>query len=154
VLDIGSVFFLLVLGLWIFCIVDVLTTERTQVKVLPKWAWVLVILFLFPVAAIGPLLWLFVGRPVRPFSGARSTAAFGPVDGWSNRPPRPAPTRRVRPPTRAERAEEEADVHARIAERDRLLAKWAEEDQRKSAGTAESGLPAEPGAGPGPPPRG
>jgi hypothetical protein len=37
----------------------------------------------------------------------------------------------VRPPTRAARAEEEAELMNRIAERDRLLAQWAEEERRK-----------------------
>ena len=110
----------LLFGIWIFGIIDSLVTDKASVRNLPKWAWVALVI-LFP--PLGALAWFFWGRPTRPFSGVRAGAE--PV------PPRQAPLRRSRP-TRAERAEEEADVRARIAERDRLLAKWAEEDRLKN----------------------
>ena len=118
----------LVFGVWIFGIIDVLVTDKTTVRALPKWAWVgLVVLF----PGIGALAWFLFGRPTRPFTGTRTGTDSPP-------PPRQAPLRRVRPPSRAERAEEEAEIRARIAERDRMLAEWAEEDRRK-AGCAAAG---------------
>jgi hypothetical protein len=76
----------------VFAVVDCALTERARVRVLPRWAWILIALLL-PV--IGPLLWLFVGRasarpqPVRRVIGPDDDPTFlksrGPV-----RPARPA----------------------------------------------------------------
>jgi hypothetical protein len=49
------------LGLWLFCIVDVITTDEALVRSnLPKTAWVFLVLFLFDIGAIA---WLVAGRP-------------------------------------------------------------------------------------------
>jgi hypothetical protein len=55
-----SVFGLLVLGLWIFCIVDVIITDDVAMRNLQKPLWLLIVLFL-PV--LGSILWLVAGRP-------------------------------------------------------------------------------------------
>jgi hypothetical protein len=109
----------LVFGVWIFGIIDAVVTDKAAVRNLPKWAWIALVVLFPPLGALGWFLW---GRPTRPFSGVRA--------GTDPLPPRPAPIRRTRP-SRAERAEEEADIRARIAERDRLMAEWAEEDRLK-----------------------
>lgn len=46
--------------LWVFCLVDVITTRDDRVRHLPKIAW-LVIVFLFPL--VGSIVWLVAGRP-------------------------------------------------------------------------------------------
>jgi Phospholipase_D-nuclease N-terminal len=51
---------LVVLGLWIFCVIDVITTDESLVRNLPKMAWVFIVLFLFD---IGAIVWLVAGRP-------------------------------------------------------------------------------------------
>jgi hypothetical protein len=51
---------LFLLGLWIFCLLDVITTDEALCRHLPKILWVLVVLFL---PTIGSLLWLIAGRP-------------------------------------------------------------------------------------------
>lgn len=51
---------LILFALWIFCIVDVLTADQSQVRNLPKLAWVFIVLLL---PEIGSLLWLILGRP-------------------------------------------------------------------------------------------
>lgn len=51
---------LLVLGLWIFCLVDVILTPEGDCRNLPKLAWLLIVLFL---PDVGSILWLVVGRP-------------------------------------------------------------------------------------------
>jgi hypothetical protein len=51
---------LLVIGLWIFCFIDVLLTPDTACRNLPKLAWVFIVL-LFPL--IGSIAWLAAGRP-------------------------------------------------------------------------------------------
>ena len=55
-------FFLLVLALDIFCVIDVIQSREDEVRNLPKIAWLLLILF-FPL--IGSIAWLAAGRPQR-----------------------------------------------------------------------------------------
>ncbi len=47
-------------GLWVFSIIDVVTTRRDAVRNLPKLVW-LVVVVLF--AAIGAVAWLVFGHP-------------------------------------------------------------------------------------------
>ncbi|POM25532.1 hypothetical protein BTM25_41800 [Actinomadura rubteroloni] len=55
---------LVIVGAWLFCLFDVITTEEGEVRRLPKFAWFVVTLFGF---LPGALLWLAFGRPrVRP----------------------------------------------------------------------------------------
>jgi hypothetical protein len=51
---------LVVLALWVFCLIDVITTDEASVRNMPKTAWVLVVLLLFD---LGAVLWLVAGRP-------------------------------------------------------------------------------------------
>ncbi|MGH8861009.1 MAG: PLD nuclease N-terminal domain-containing protein [Jatrophihabitantaceae bacterium] len=51
---------LLLLGLWIFCVLDVLLTPDAHVRNLPKIAWLFIVLLLF---ALGAIAWLVAGRP-------------------------------------------------------------------------------------------
>lgn len=50
---------LLFIALWIFCIIDVITTPAEDVRNLPKLAWVLIVLLL---ADVGSIVWLVAGR--------------------------------------------------------------------------------------------
>jgi hypothetical protein len=50
---------LLLLGLWIFCLIDVITTPEGECRNLPKIVWLLIVLFLFDV---GSIVWLIAGR--------------------------------------------------------------------------------------------
>ena len=58
----GGLFGLITLGLWLFCLVDVITTVDGDTRHLPKTAWLLIVLF-FPLA--GSIVWLVAGKPVR-----------------------------------------------------------------------------------------
>lgn len=49
------------LGLWVFCILDVISTEDVLVRNLPKYAWLFIVIIL---PDIGSIAWLLVGRPV------------------------------------------------------------------------------------------
>lgn len=53
---------LLVLGLLVYCVIDVLTTDRRLFRSPGKAGWLLVVLIPF----VGALLWLTLGRPRRP----------------------------------------------------------------------------------------
>ncbi len=62
--------------LWVFCLVEVISTSEDRMRHLPKVAWVLIVL-LFPLA--GSVAWLVAGRPAGGSGRAsrgRSTAAF------------------------------------------------------------------------------
>jgi hypothetical protein len=51
---------LITLALWVFCIIDVITTDEWRVRNLPKWGWLLVVLLL---PDIGSIAWLIAGHP-------------------------------------------------------------------------------------------
>lgn len=51
---------LAVLALWLFCLLDVITSDPGSVRNLSKMAWVFIVIFLFEIGAIA---WLIAGRP-------------------------------------------------------------------------------------------
>jgi hypothetical protein len=71
------------LGLWIFCIVDVIVTDDGSCRNLPKGLWLLLVLLL---PLVGSIVWLVAGRPqgpVRPRLGdpyGRSAPRFPEYD--------------------------------------------------------------------------
>jgi len=125
--DISGLLSIALFGFWVFCIIDVATTDKTAVRNLPKWAWLLIVVVLW---ALGGLGWWLLGRPHRAHSDAGSGGGreHYPV----GRAPRAQNPRRSR--QAPERPEDEAVIRARIEERDRQLARWAEEDRRKREG--------------------
>ena len=50
------------IGLIIYCLIDAIQTPDPEVRNLPKWGWMLLILF---IPWIGPIAWLVAGRPAR-----------------------------------------------------------------------------------------
>lgn len=55
----GGLLGLTTLALWIYCVIDVVTTPGHTMRNLPKPAWLLLVVFLPP---FGPLAWLGLGR--------------------------------------------------------------------------------------------
>lgn len=55
-----SLFALLLMAVWVYALVDVITTDDVLVRNLPKIAWVLIVVFLW---VIGAMLWFAAGRP-------------------------------------------------------------------------------------------
>ncbi|MEV5569531.1 PLD nuclease N-terminal domain-containing protein [Spirillospora sp. NPDC052269] len=47
-------------GGWLFCLLDVLTSDERDVRLLPKSVWLLIALLGF---VLGSVLWLLAGRP-------------------------------------------------------------------------------------------
>ena len=80
---------LVVLTLWIFCLIDVISTDESLCRNLPKTVW-LVLVVLLP--AVGSIAWLVAGRPQAPadlpYKGNRGTST--PVVHDRERPVRPA----------------------------------------------------------------
>ena len=68
---------LLLLALWIFCIVDVITTDEVVMRNLQKPIWLLIVIFLFD---LGAILWLIAGRPWE--QGSRRPASSGPTSAF------------------------------------------------------------------------
>jgi hypothetical protein len=77
----GGLTGLLITGLWVFCVLDALTTPEGEMRNLPKLGWIVIVL-LFPL--LGSLAWLIAGRPQ-----ARATADL-PYKGNRGRAPWPA----------------------------------------------------------------
>jgi len=66
--------------LWIFCLVDVIVTDDSLCRHLPKPLWLLVVLLLPPV---GSILWLAIGRPRVPthrYSASSRPSGFPEYD--------------------------------------------------------------------------
>lgn len=64
-------------GLWIFCLLDVIMTDESRIRNLPKMAWLFIVLF---TSVVGSVAWLVAGRPEStsrnslPYKGNRGTA--------------------------------------------------------------------------------
>jgi hypothetical protein len=56
-------FGLVVFAMWVFCLVDVVSSDEGAIRNLPKVWWLLIVLF-FPFA--GSVAWLVAGRPAGP----------------------------------------------------------------------------------------
>jgi hypothetical protein len=116
----GIVGFLL-LGLWIYCIFDVIASDQATIRNLPKGIWLVIVLIL---PDIGSIAWLLLGRPEK--------AGWRPGDPTARSP-------RFRPVG----PEDSSDFIARMDARDRMLAAWAEEDQSKALDKPTGSAPTE-----------
>lgn len=73
---------LALLALWIFCIFDVIGTDESRCRNLPKGLWLLLVIF---IPNIGGIAWLIMGRPentsYQPGASAyrKAPAGFDPV---------------------------------------------------------------------------
>ena len=59
--------FAVMLGLWIYCWIEIAQSDPAQVRRLPRVAWA----FIVVVPIVGALCWLFLGRP----NGSKAVAA-------------------------------------------------------------------------------
>jgi hypothetical protein len=68
---------IVVLILWIYCIVDVISSPEGDIRNLGKGLWVIIVLF-FPL--VGSIAWLVAGRPVdvRPMTRSEGAATGFP----------------------------------------------------------------------------
>lgn len=76
---------LVVLALWIFCLLDVITTDESLCRNLGKTMWLVVVLIL---PAIGSIAWILAGRP-QPAADLPYKGNYGPVVSDRDRPSRP-----------------------------------------------------------------
>jgi hypothetical protein len=99
---------ILAFGVWIFCIIDVITQPESEIRNLPKLVWLLIVILL---ADIGSIAWLIAGRPWRTTTVAQA---------------RPAPPRPPRAPD--DDAEFLAQLRARAEEQRRRAREAAERE--------------------------
>jgi len=64
-----------VLALYIYAMIDLLRSPSAEVRFLPKWLWAIVILLVF---LLGPLMWLFLGRPRAQYPPGGGEGGGGP----------------------------------------------------------------------------
>lgn len=119
----GGVVGLVVLGFWIWAIFDVITTDESLCRNLPKGFWLMIVLFF---STIGGIAWLLVGRP--------ENASFR-IGDTNPRPARP----RVIGPEDGPGYDRRADERAGISDsnRERYAALDAELDRRIEAKLAK-----------------
>lgn len=125
---------LILLGLWLFCLFDAITTDPGNVRNLPKAVWIIIVLVLFD---IGSLLWLIAGRDwQRGTAAVRRQGAAGAFPEY-DRPGRYVPAnpdddeqflRQVRARAEEQRRAYEARRKAELeAEQQRLMGKRPDE---------------------------
>ena len=100
----------LLLGLWVYCILDVIASDDVLMRNLPKGVWLMIVIFL---PDVGSLAWLLLGRPLyagwRPGDTTRRAPrrVIGPEDRADFAagtvrplaPPRPVEPRLPEPPS-------------------------------------------------------
>ena len=128
---------ILVLALVVYCLVECIQTPADEVRNLPNWAWIVMIVLL---DVIGCLAWIFAGRPKRQAAtagGAQPRGLAGGFPGLSSGRSRPAPDD---DPEFLDRLKKSNSEH------DRILDQWEREMRRKDA--AADGNPAKPSPAP------
>ena len=116
----GGLVGLAILALWIYCIFDVISTDESLIRNLPKVLWLIVVIFL---PTIGSISWLLLGRPERAgFAPGGSTYRPEPRGGADRWGPR---TRGVLAPDDDPRFLSELD------ERSKKLRAWEEDLKRR-----------------------
>jgi hypothetical protein len=108
--------------LFVVCLIDAVQTPEAAMRNLPKWAWVMLIVL---VPIVGPLAWLFSGRPRRqdartvPWPSTK-TAGFPEYE---------------RPPRASRAPDDDPEFLATLkhgnAEHEKLLKKWEEDLKRR-----------------------
>src|SRR5689334_15413425 len=77
-----GVFGLVMLAFWVWAIFDVISSEETLVRNLPKFMWLMLVIFL---SDIGAIAWLLMGRPenvgFRPGDTTPRQRVIGAEDG-------------------------------------------------------------------------
>ena len=68
---------IITLALMIFSIIDCSRTAESSIRSLPKWAWLIIIIF---VPAIGSIAWIIAGRPKGNGRGRRKEKIVPPDD--------------------------------------------------------------------------
>lgn len=131
----GGILFLAALAVWLYAVLDAISSDRTQVRALSKGLWVTVVLLTFVVGAVA---WLVYGRP-RAAVTRRPTLGSSGRTAWPARPGRSTtvPTnglfgRGSSRPAPDDDPEFLAGLDRRAAqEHEKLLGSWEEDLRRR-----------------------
>jgi hypothetical protein len=122
----GGIFGLAILALWVFCIVDVITTPEGEPRNLPKMMWLLLVIF---IPTVGSIAWLIAGRP--------QAAANPPYKGNAGRfPEYDRPGRHL-----AQNPDDDEEFLRRLRERAEQQRRAAREQREKERRAGEDGEP-------------
>ena len=69
--------YVLPIALIIYALADIARTDESAIKILPKWAWFLISIFVTP---IGPIAWLIAGKDRKRRPPKRGKGPIGPDD--------------------------------------------------------------------------
>jgi len=100
--------------LWVYCIFDVISTDESLTRNMPKVMWLVIVIFL---PTVGSVAWLALGRP--------QNAGLGPRD---TRPYKPPPRRLPQAP---KGPEDSPEFMTGLDGRARELKKWEEDLKRR-----------------------
>jgi hypothetical protein len=119
---------LLVLGFWLFCLFDVITTDESQMRNLSKTWWIVIVLFL---TLVGSIMWLVAGRPQG--AGAPGLPSRGDAagTGGSRYGNAAGPQQVRRPPAPDDDPEFLERVRRQTAEDRDLLQRWEDDLRRR-----------------------
>jgi hypothetical protein len=121
--EVGGIVGFLLLALWIWALVDCISSDSAMVRNLPKFGWLVIVILLFD---IGAVLWLLLGRPL-------------------NKHWRPTVYGEATPPPRREVGIEDrvrfvGDItDRRSAELDQRLAAWERQRALEAGAAADAG---------------
>lgn len=127
---------LVLFALWLFCIIDVITTDELAIRYLPKLVWLLIVLLL---PDIGSIAWLIAGHPWNAPRSSRAAQGSAPGFPEYDRPGRHVAASadddaeflaQVRRRAEAQRREYQARRKAELdADQDRLLRRPEDDPQ-------------------------
>ncbi|MGH2757663.1 MAG: PLD nuclease N-terminal domain-containing protein [Actinomycetota bacterium] len=107
--------------LWIYCVFDVISTEESLMRNLPKMVWLVIVIF---VPTVGSIAWLVLGRP--------QNAGFAPGDTTYRPEPRGGRVDRSTPRSSGVVApDDDPRFLAQIDERTKRLQEWEEDLKRR-----------------------
>lgn len=109
----GGLIGILLVALWVYCIFDVISTEESLIRNMPKILWLVVVILL---PSIGAVAWLLLGRPIG--------AGLRPGDTS----PRPRPSR---PAPRQLAPDDDPTFLARLDEETKRLRAWEDDLKRR-----------------------
>lgn len=107
----GGLIGILLVALWVYCIFDVVSTDETLMRNMPKVLWLVVVILL---PTVGAVAWLLLGRPT----------------GVGLRPGDTSP-RRPRPAARPLAPDDDPTFLARLDEETRRLRAWEDDLKRR-----------------------
>ena len=109
----GGFFAIAVLALWAYCIFDVISTDESLMRNMPKVLWLIVVIIL---PTVGSVAWLLLGRPIG--------AGLRPGDTSTYTPPRPRSPRPLAP-------DDDPAFLARLDDETKRLKAWEDDLKRR-----------------------